>query len=143
MKNCHRMGLAMLATGLLGVTGFATRVAAQDNNGLPPVSTQGEVSYTSGGVGLDESQALRREAPHWPLTLRFTGSRGEYLADVQVTITRAGGQVVLDTISQGPYMLVKLAPGRYTVRAQYESTAQTKSIELRRHATLAFRWSQP
>ncbi|MEJ2767127.1 carboxypeptidase-like regulatory domain-containing protein [Mycetohabitans sp. B46] len=143
MKNRHRMGLAMLAAGLLGVTSFATRAGAQDNNGLPPVSTQGEVSYISGGVGLDESQALRREAPHWPLALRFTGSRNEYLADVQVTITRASGQSVLDTISQGPYMLIKLAPGRYTVRAQYKDAAQTKSIELRRHATLAFRWSQP
>jgi hypothetical protein len=143
MKNRHQRGLAVLAASLLGVTGFATRVHAQDSNGVPPVSTQGEVSYTSGGIGLDESQALRREMPHWPLALRFTGSRNEYLADVQVTITRVGGQTVLDTISQGPYMLVKLAPGRYTVRAQYEDTAQTKSIKLERHATLAFRWSQP
>ncbi|KAG0164274.1 hypothetical protein DFQ30_010204 [Apophysomyces sp. BC1015] len=143
MSHRNRHLLIALAAGLIGITGFVTQALAQDSGGLPPVSTQGGVSYTSGGVGLDESQALRREAPHWPLALQFTGPRGEYLSDVHLTITKAGGgQSVLDASSHGPYMLVKLAPGRYWVRAQYKEAVQTKSIKLKRHASLVFRWSQ-
>lgn len=143
MHPRNRHWHAALAAGLIGVTGFIAQASAQDNSGLPQVETQGDVSYTSGGVGLDESQALRREAPHWPLALQFTGPRSEYLADVRVTITKAGGQTVLDATSHGPYMLVKLPAGRYTVRAQYRDAAQSKPVQVGRHAALAFRWSQP
>lgn len=99
-----------------------------NGGGLPQVQTQGDVSFTSGGVGLDESHALIREQAHWPLSLRFTGPTADYLADVHVRITDTKNTEVLKTDAMGPYMLVKLAPGRYTVYAKYKESEKKQSV---------------
>lgn len=116
-----------------------------DGGGLPQELHQGDLTFVTGGVGLDESQALRQAAPHWPLAMRFTGSGSDYLADVHVHITDAGGNAVLQADSRGPYMLVKLHPGRYTVQATYEGHDETRSVTLKRggHEKLDFSWNQP
>lgn len=144
MNSRSKRLIAAVAAGLIGTAGIAANAWAQnsDGNGLPEVQTQGNVSYTSGGVGLDESQALRREAPRWPLALQFTGRSGGYVADVHVTITKSGGATVLDASSNGPFMLVKLPPGHYTVRAQYKDTAQTRSVSVSKHTTVSFHWNE-
>jgi hypothetical protein len=144
-KPQHRLFLL----ALLVVSGFfLTQTAyAQDTDGggLPQELHQGNLTFVTGGVGLDESQALRQAAQHWPLAMRFTGSSSDYLADVRVTISNAAGKAVLQADSRGPYMLVKLHPGRYTVKAAYEGHDQTRSVTLKRgvHQKLDFSWSQP
>ncbi|CAB3757645.1 carboxypeptidase-like regulatory domain-containing protein [Paraburkholderia humisilvae] len=111
-----------------GSTGDNTSAGNVNGNGLPQIQQQGGVSYTSGGVGLDESHALRAAEHDWPLSLRFTGPTSDYLADVHVKIADTHSGDVLSATSRGPYMLVKLPPGRYTVQASYEDRAQTRSI---------------
>jgi len=99
------------------------------------------VSFVSGGIGSDESKALRREAPNWPLSLEFIGPTASYLADVHVKVARAGGETVLDTVSAGPFMLVKLPPGTYKVSAQYKDRPQSKDVQVKGHgAHAAFKW---
>jgi hypothetical protein len=147
MNSRNKRLIAAVAAGLIGTAGVAASAWAQsgesgEGGGLPQVQTQGDISYTSGGVGQDESQALRREAPHWPLALQFTGPGSDYVADVHVTITKSGGATVLDTTSRGPYMLVKLPAGHYTVRAQYKDATQTKSVNVSKHTVATFHWSE-
>ncbi len=117
-----------------GVTGGSTTDDTSAGNanggGLPQVQQQGDVSFTSGGVGLDESKALLAAQSQWPLSLRFTGPGSDYLSDVKVKILDAHGGSVLDTTSRGPYMLVKLRPGRYTVHAAYKESDQTKPVTI-------------
>jgi hypothetical protein len=144
MNSRSKCWMAAVAAGLIGTAGMAASAWAQDSDtggGLPQVQTQGDVSFTSGGVGLDESHALRREAPRWPLALQFTGPGGGYMADVHVTITRGADKTVLDATSEGPYMLVKLPPGRYTVHARYKDAEQTRTVDVSRHANVTFHWS--
>ncbi|CAB3755876.1 carboxypeptidase regulatory-like domain-containing protein [Paraburkholderia solisilvae] len=137
---------AAFAQNANGVTGGSTTDDTSAGNanveGLPQVQQQGDVSYTSGGVGLDESRALRSAEHSWPLSLRFTGPGSDYLADVKVKISDAHGGDVLDTTSRGPYMLVKLRPGRYTVQASYKDHAQSKTITVPAKGTAkaAFYW---
>jgi hypothetical protein len=137
---------AAFAQNASGVTGGSTTDNTSAGNanveGLPQVQQQGDVSYTSGGVGLDESRALRASEHSWPLSLRFTGPGSDYLADVKVKISDAHSGDVLDTTSRGPYMLVKLRPGRYTVQASYKDHAQSKSITVPAKGTAkaAFYW---
>jgi len=146
---------AALALGLAGsvyaqqasdVTGGTTTDDTSAGNvnggGLPQIQQQGDVSYTSGGVGLDESHALRAAEPSWPLSMRFTGPGSDFLADVHVKIADAHGGDVLDTTSRGPYMLVKLRPGRYTVQASYKDHTQSKSVTVPAKGTAktAFYW---
>jgi hypothetical protein len=137
------------AAAVLAVAGSSLAPAAYaqdlDGGGLPQELHQGDLTFVTGGVGLDESQALREAAPHWPLAMRFTGSGSDYLADVHVRIADAGGAVVLQADSRGPYMLVKLHPGRYNVTASYEGHDQTRALTLKRgsHEKLDFSWPQP
>ncbi|MFC0398365.1 carboxypeptidase-like regulatory domain-containing protein [Paraburkholderia rhizosphaerae] len=125
-----------------GTTNDNTSAGNVNGGGLPQIQQQGAVSFTSGGVGLDESHALRAAEHDWPLSLRFTGPSSEYLADVHVKISDAHGGDVLDTTSRGPYMLVKLPPGRYTVQASYKDHAQTRTVTVPANGTTkaAFSW---
>lgn len=147
---------AALALGLAGsvyaqqasdVTGGTTTEDTSAGNvnggGLPQIEQQDDVSFVSGGVGLDESRALRRAQSQWPLSLRFTGPNSEYLADVHVRLVDAHNSEVLNTTSRGPYMLVRLRPGRYTVHAQYKDREQTRAVTIPAKGTVksAFLWT--
>jgi hypothetical protein len=114
-----------------------------NGGGLPQIQTQGDVSFTSGGVGLDESHALIREQAHWPLSLRFTGPTSDYLSDVHVRIADAKNAEVLKTDAMGPYMLVKLPAGHYTVYARYKDSEKKQGVTVAGNgkAKADFHWS--
>jgi hypothetical protein len=121
--NASRLLLAA-ALALAGASAFA----------LPDVHSAGNVEYMSGGIGSDESTAMLEQSHQWPLTLQFaaqTSGHADWMADVDVSVTDAQGRSVLHATSDGPLMLVRLAPGNYTVRA----SANGKVIE--RHVRVA------
>ncbi|HEX7912198.1 MAG TPA: carboxypeptidase regulatory-like domain-containing protein [Paraburkholderia sp.] len=130
-----------------GVTGGNTTDQTSAGNanggGLPQIQQQGDVSFVSGGVGLDESTALRQAESQWPLSLRFTGPGSDFLADVHVSVVDAHDSNVLTATSRGPYMLVKLRPGRYTVHAQYKDNDQSRSVTIpaKGSTKAAFYWN--
>jgi hypothetical protein len=146
---------AVMALGISGVSGGAFAQASSagtsdmssagntNGGGLPQVQTQGSVSFTSGGVGLDESHALIADQAHWPLSLRFTGPTSDYLSDVHVRIADEKNAEVLKTDAMGPYMLVKLPPGRYTVYAKYKDSEKKQAVTVAGNgkAKAAFHWS--
>lgn len=111
---------------------------AQPPEALPPVQRNGAVEYLSGGIGLDESTAMKKASRSWPLTLEFAikdGSRADFAANVQVLVRDDKGRTALNTTSDGPFLLAKLAPGRYTV----EATLAGKTL----HESIAVRQGQP
>ena len=135
---------AAQATGAVGGTVTDTSSAGNANGGgLPQIQHQGDVSYVSGGVGQDESKALERERSHWPLSMQFIGPGSDFLADVHVRIVDAHNNEVLHADSLGPFMLVKLRPGRYTVHATYKNRDQTKTVNIASKGSMqaAFYWN--
>ena len=131
------------ASGTVGGTTTDNTSAGNTNGGgMPQVQQQGDVSYVSGGVGLDESKALLSAQHDWPLSLRFTQHSGEYVADVRVQITDSHGASVLDTTSRGPYMLVKVRPGRYSVHVSHAGVDKTSAVTVGSNgsARAAFIW---
>lgn len=114
------------------VLGLTVSLGLQANDGdLPPVQTQGEVSFVTGGIGSDESAALKAAAPGYALTLRFASATGTFLASVHVSIRDAAGQTVLDTVSEGPYLLAQLKPGRYRVSASVDGVERSLDLNLK------------
>lgn len=103
------------------------------------METLGPVSYICGGVGADEQQALDAKKPGFNMDLLFTqGTRGEYLSDVEVRLSRDGQQVATFRAA-GPRCLVKAPAGSYAV--------ETTSRGLTKRATVStqagshqFRW---
>ncbi|CAE6792530.1 carboxypeptidase regulatory-like domain-containing protein [Paraburkholderia haematera] len=125
-----------------GTTADNTSAGNANGGGLPQIQQKGDVSFVSGGVGIDESTALQHAQSEWPLSLRFTGPGSDFLADVHVRIVDAHNDDVLSATSRGPYMLVRLRPGRYTVHAQYKDSDQTRPVTIPAKGTAkaAFYW---
>jgi hypothetical protein len=113
-----------ITTAMLIAGAFACSSAfANPDAQLPEKQTQGDVSYVTGGVGQDEATAMEKAKSKYSLSLEFAQRakpRDEYIANVEVTVTDKSGNVVLNTTSDGPYLLADLPNGKYTVSAVAE-----------------------
>ena len=94
----------------------------------PSMKTMGMARYTCGGVGAEESDAMRAAMKDHPLSLLFARESGAYLADVQVTVTDAQGSTALSMRADGPVCLVDLPAGRYTVAAESEGVIKSQVV---------------
>ena len=106
--------------GLASVLAAAVSVQAAQVSGLPPEHSHGVVSFISGGVSEGEAQRFQAAFKQFPLVIELyehAAPRDEYTADADVRITDRKGQVVLDQHADGPFMLVRLPAGDYTVSA--------------------------
>jgi len=103
------------------------------------------VKFVSGGVSDDSAERMAALGKEFNLKLLFAAKDGHYLADVAVSISDTGNRKILDTISEGPFLLAQLPPGRYAITATYAGAAQTRSTTVapagRRE--LIFRWQEP
>ena len=132
---------AAMALGSMAFAGILSTAQA----GLPPVQQQGSVQYVSGGIGLDESEAMKAAAKDYPLALTFAAQRdgkADYVANVAVTISDAHGKSVLQVTAEGPYMLVKLPAGNYKISATYNGQAQQREVSVQNSGTAraVFEW---
>ncbi|MDW3688986.1 carboxypeptidase regulatory-like domain-containing protein [Cupriavidus sp. CV2] len=136
----YPLGVALVVASL--VTGAPAAIA--QTNALPE-KVQGTVAYVTGGIGLDEANAIEQVAAQYSLELEFARKampRNEYVSDVGVLIENQQGKPVLDTTSDGPFLLAKLPEGKYTVRvARHGDTKQrVVQIKLHNHERLVFVW---
>ena len=107
--------------------------------------TQGEVTFVTGGVGIDERNALDASRANYNLSLLFSvQGTGDYLSDVKIRITDLKGNVFLETVSDGPKLFAKLPPGRYIVIADLNGETYHKTVSVRgkQNTSLSFTWSQ-
>ena len=89
---------------------------------LPAVQQQGAVTYLSGGVDIETAAAIQSEARRWPMMLEFAVKDkpvNDYLADVAVVVRDRRGVAVLETKSDGPFLLAHVEPGRYKIEATF------------------------
>lgn len=98
---------------------------------LPAAQTQNGITYLSGGIGLDESEAMKAAAKDYTLMITCSVQpTGKYLADVKVNITDKSGSPVLETVIDGPMLLVQLAPGQYRISAENGGVTLNRSVDI-------------
>jgi hypothetical protein len=121
---------------------FAATVAAAQAQPAARSAASGNVTFVTGGVGEDSAAQMKTLAGGYKLTLLFAAKDGHYLADVAVTIADANQHKVLEAVSEGPFLLAQLAPGKYEVTANYDGSTQTRSttIVARGRREVIFRW---
>ena len=113
MKNRYSsLSAAVLCAALLSATGAHAQ--------HPALQKAGDLQYVCGGIGIDESTAMRAAMKDYPLSLLFATQSGDYLAKIQVVIEGEKGAQVGQFEAQGPVCLVRLDAGRYTVKASAE-----------------------
>lgn len=136
--------LAACSVGLF--FGLTTAAAAMSNANLPPEHTNGSITYMSGGIGSDRAAAMKREASRFPLGLEFVQGKKDqhamYLADVQVTIKNAADRILLETHSDGPYLLASLPDGHYTISAEHAGKSEMRQVHVEqgKHQMVVFDW---
>ncbi len=78
-----------------------------------------QVRTLSAGVGKGD-RTIRRD---FSLKLVFARKQGPFVAGVRVTIFDQGGNKILETVSDGPWLFVDLPEGSYRVVARPEKGA--------------------
>lgn len=104
------------------------------------------VPYVSGGVGVDEREALQQEAKQEGYNLKVvaTATDGAYLAGITVRIADAQGVEVLQAAMDGPWLYVKLPAGRYTLSADDGRQTHKRAVDVPAQGTreTVFRWER-
>ena len=114
---------------------------AQPLPNLPAFQTAGPVQYSCGGIGSDESTAMRDAMKDFPLSLLFASKGGDYLASLVVELQNAHGTVTRFSATS-PVCLLRLPAGHYTVKATtQDGNTQTHTVDIGTHIrTLDFRY---
>lgn len=102
------------------------------------------IIYLCGGVGEEESTAMKQAALDYDLMMTFAASNGSYLAGVKVEIADARGRPLLRTSCDAPIMLVDFEEsGTYRIRARangHSVTSRTQVRVGRKVRTIAMTW---
>jgi len=102
--------------------------AAQAQSAMPAMKSQGAAQYVCGGIGSDESTAMRAAMKDHPLALLFARAGGAYLANVDVTVMDDKGGTALAMRASGPVCLVDLPAGRYTIQATSNGATKSETV---------------
>ena len=122
---------------------LALAIVAMPAGAIVRGTTDSGRDFVSGGVGSEEMEAINAERSRYALAvLTAAKGSGAFLSDVHVRIADAHESQVLDTVMDGPWLLVDLPPGRYTITATLNGQVQKTSLSLgnsgRRQATFYF-----
>jgi hypothetical protein len=99
----------------------------------PKTQMQGEIAYITGGVGEEESAAIRGDAKNWPLMIDFSQNlenRDVWISQVDLRIQDIKGNSILVATTDGPLLLVRLQSGNYVLMATYEGVTKTQKMQI-------------
>jgi hypothetical protein len=135
--------LSKLRFGLIIIAAFAVSTVRADGGFLPPERTQGSVTFVNGGIGQDESEAMKQAASRYSLAIELASTaspRAEYLSDVQIDVRDQKGAAIFSAGSLGPLLLANLPAGRYVVTATRNGKSQKRDVVVGpgAHAKLSF-----
>lgn len=116
----------ILAAGLAGLIAGTTGMAWSADLR----SAGKEVVYLSGGIGDEDEARLLARQNEFNLKLLFTLNEGNYLAGVNVSIADGRGRNVIQTVSEGPYLMASLPAGQYTVSATRDGKTMTRKVQV-------------
>lgn len=98
---------------------------------VPDVKQQNGIDYLTGGVGLEESTAIKEEAKRWPLKVmmsELSEGKAVWIADAELRIKNQNNRLLLDIKCDGPFALIRLDPGKYTIEATFNGMAQKRQV---------------
>ena len=123
---------------LIGAVSFFPVASADD----AVVHNMGNIAYVSGGVGDESISQLNSLRDKFNLKLVFALKSGAYLSDVHAVIADSKGRALLDTTSDGPWLLTRLPAGSYQVDVSYTGVTKKRQVSVAAGGlkTVDFRW---
>ena len=137
-----RAARAGLVAAVAALVGGGDRRAHADPPAPESTDAQPYALTISGGVSLNARDNLRAQERDANVKMVFALNTGNYLSDVHVRVTDGKGNVVIDDVSNGPWVLAKLPPGNYTANATYNGKTVTQRFSAGKSGlrTAHFRW---
>lgn len=92
------------------------------------IRTMGPVSYVCGGIAEDQRAKLAEKEKNFNIGILFSqGANSEFIADVDVKLTR-DGQTVAEFRAGGPRCLIRAPEGSYNIEARYKGQPKTIKV---------------
>lgn len=140
------IGITLFRTaGVLLLAALSSAAGAADTAMPFATQTQGAVSFISGGIADEDRAILQPLARKHNVRMAFATTSGEYLADIRVVMKDVKGKTVLETVSDGPCLLVDAPPGKYSVaayRLEQRPVVKPVNVSGKRSAGLHFYWAE-
>lgn len=93
-----------------------------------PSASSSNVTFVTGGVGETERSQMNEISEAFNLRVIIAKANGDYLSGVNLTIRDQKGTPMLSTVTQGPLLMARLPPGRYTVTANLGSEVRQEIV---------------
>lgn len=106
----------------------------------PEVQQHGEVSVLNGGVGEEEVNWFKSQAAQYPLQFVISGRGGEYGVADTLTVKRGEDEVV-SVPEAGPWVLMDVPPGRYTVEATFDGRTERRVVQVADKGVKRIHWN--
>jgi hypothetical protein len=143
----HSLTLTRTAFALLlGVSAWSSQAADEVPPDMSAVQLvpqeQNGITYVSGGIGIDETEAIQ-QTKGYNLHLTFSaGPSNEYIPNIDVVIQTLGKQPVVSMNQVGPITYVKLPAGKYLVVSNRNGEEKKETIEVEGGSvrTVNFHW---
>ena len=134
-----------LAQILIAAVTLTVSIVSFAQADVPESKNYQGIQYITGGIGSEESEAMLELGKKWPLVLEFSQAHPQrplWVADVTVKIIDQKKKVVFDAMSDGPILLVNLAPGNYELQLSFEGKPlkRTVKIEENKPVKLSITW---
>jgi hypothetical protein len=113
---------------------------AETGASLPQVQELGGVTYLNGGASLGEVAYVNSRAGEFTLQILFSGRGGEYGVADKVSV-RSGQRELISVPDAGPYLMLKLPPGRYTVEASFKGATEQRAVTIGNSGVSKVNWN--
>lgn len=108
---------------------------------LPDVRTQGDISYITGGVGDEETEAMKSERGDYNLQIMNSDTKGHFAGTRNILISDSKGNELLDA-DGGPLFYANLPKGRYVIESSSNSQTKKQKVNVsgNKPAVVHFVW---
>lgn len=141
------MKYSNVLVGFALILGFIKPLVALSDDFEPTLKPEivGDITYITGGIGESEADMMRGVAKDYPLEMVFVQKlkqQEEFLANVNVKIQDIHKSVLLDVITEGPYLFAKLPQGKYMVVAEHNGDVKRQWVRVgnKKHQKIVFWW---
>lgn len=141
------MNYTVLLVAIFLAAGLARPMVSlgEDSMEVPKIETVGNVTYVSGGIGDSEAEMMRGVAKDYPLVMAFVQKlkqQEEFLADIKLQIQDIHKYMVLDVVTEGPYLFAKLPKGKYLITAEHNGDVKQQWVRVdgKKHQRVVFWW---
>jgi hypothetical protein len=93
----------------------------------PAPQSYSGVEVVNGGVDLDVADAIERIQSRYKLALEISGRGGDYYVADNLKVMQ-GGETVTEIPHAGPWVLMDVPPGRYTLVGDFGGTEVKRNV---------------